>query len=244
MRLRVAEGNPFYSLLSNTDSISPPSPYLSSGGAPLLPTQLSTYTPYMFSPLPPFLLLPSPLPGMYFPSSFSHPSRLICLHLQEAFPDPEVTALPSGPPQGLSSLSVLANSNQWTYSPHAPSQPVFCFWTRVYFLRLSTPVDSRTFMSSSASYLFTGPATHPWSWAQGPYDSWPGLRGSLCRGRTRWPGTVRGIGQRPGVAAGSQEVRLNHPLKLLVATHSVDAWHEVELLRDKTWRARDKVCED
>lgn len=88
-------------------------------------------------------------------------------------------------------------------------------------------------MSSSASYLFTGPATHPWSWAQGPYDSWPGLRG-----------TVRGIGQRPGVAAGSQEVRLNHPLKLLVATHSVDAWHEVELLRDKTWKARDKVCED
>lgn len=94
-------------------------------------------------------------------------------------------------------------------------------------------MDSRTFVSTSASYLFTGPATHPWSWAQGPDDSWPGL----------W-GTVRGIGQRPGVAAGSQEVRLNHPLQLLVATHSVDAWHEVELLRDKTWRAKDKVCVD
>ena len=94
-------------------------------------------------------------------------------------------------------------------------------------------MDTRTHANATASYLFTGPATHCWSWAQGPDDSWPGL----------W-GTVLGVGQRPGVAAGSQEVRLNHPLQLLAATHSVDAWHEVELLRDKTWRARDKVSVD
>ena len=238
MRLRVAEGNPFCSLLSNTDSISPPSrtchqvePLSCPHSFPHIHLTCSHLYLHSCSCHPLYLECPFHHLSPY--ANPTHPSRLICLHLQEAFPDPEVTALPSGSPQGLSSLSVLANSNQWTYSPHAPSQPVFCFWTRVYFLHLSTPVDSRTFVSSSASYLFTGPATHPWSWAQGPYDSWPGLRG-----------TVWGIGQRPGVAAGSQEVRLNHPLKLLVATHSVDAWHEVELLRDKTWRARDKVCVD
>lgn len=68
---------------------------------------------------------------------------------------------------------------------------------------------------------------HPWRWPQGPDDSWPGL----CR-------AVLGVGHRPWVAAGSQEVRLHHPLQLLAATHSIDARHKVELLRDKKWRMR------
>lgn len=84
-------------------------------------------------------------------------------------------------------------------------------------------------VNASASYLFTGTSTHPWRWPQGPDDSWPGW--------LYWV-AVLGIGQRPRVAAGSQEVRLNHPLQLLAAAHSVDAWNEVEFLRDKKWKAR------
>ena len=144
-----------------------------------------------------------------------------------------MTTLPSGSPQGLLSLSALSSSHQWTYSPHPPSKPVFCFSARAYLFHLSTPAGTGTCANASAPYLFTVPATHCRSWPQSPDDSRPGL----------W-GTVLGVRQRPGVAAGSQEVRLYHPLQLLAATHSVDAWHEVELLRDKTQRTRDEVCGD
>lgn len=106
---------------------------------------------------------------------------------------------------------------------------MFSFWARA-ILRTSAPLWESDQCKASA-YLFRGPATHPWRWPQGPDDSWPGL----------WVAVLR-IGQRSGVAAGSQEVRLNHPLQLLAATHSIDAWHQVELLRDKKWKARVKVC--
>lgn len=83
----------------------------------------------------------------------------------------------------------------------------------------------------ASAYLLRGPAVRPWWRPQGPDDPGPGL----------WVAVLR-VGQRSGVAAGSQEVRLHHPLQLLAATHRVDAWHQVELLRDKTGKAGGQGC--
>lgn len=35
------------------------------------------------------------------------------------------------------------------------------------------------------------------------------------------------------MTTGPQKVRLHHPLQFLAATHSVEAWHQVEFLRGK-----------
>lgn len=112
---------------------------------------LYTCTPYMSSPPSPYMLLPSRLPGMSTLSMQLLPI-LLCYYtslIQKVFPDPEVTSLPSGSPQGFLVFSSLANNHQWCYLLPL-SKSVFSLWARACPVHLSTPEGIKT----SAKPLF------------------------------------------------------------------------------------------